>query len=63
MPEIFTQKNGKMNDEDRLDLLRLLGKAGYIVWIGRRKKNQSGSYETHVSFVEPEKSGELAKSL
>ena len=33
--KIYTQKNGKMNDEDRLKLAELLIKAGYTVKIGR----------------------------
>lgn len=63
MPEIYAQKNGKLNDDDRLELLRLLGKAGYIVCLGRRKKNTSGNYETYIGYAEPEKSSEIGKSL
>ena len=35
---IQAQKHGTLTEQDRLDLLRLLGKAGYAVQIGREKK-------------------------
>lgn len=63
MPKIIVQKNGKLNDDDRFELLRLLGKAGYVVWIGKQKRNQNGNYETYVGFVEPERSEEIGKTL
>ena len=33
--KIYAQKNGRMNEEDRLKLAELLIKAGYTVRIGR----------------------------
>lgn len=61
MSEIIAQKNGRLNDDDRLELIRLLGKAGYIVWLGRRKKDANGNYVNFVGFVEPEKADEIGK--
>lgn len=61
MAEIIAQKNGRLNDDDRLELIRILGKAGYIVWMGRRKKDASGNYINYVGFVEPEKADEIVK--
>ena len=34
---IYAQKNGSMNEADRLNLLTLLTKAGYAVHIGKEK--------------------------
>lgn len=59
MGEIIAQKFGKLNDDDRLELLRLLGKAGYVVWLGKRKKDANGNYITYVGFVEPENAKDI----
>ena len=37
-------ESGKLNEEDRLDLCRILAKAGYIVSVERRRTDKS-TYE------------------
>ena len=37
-------ESGKLNEEDRLDLCRILAKAGYIVAVERRRTDKS-TYE------------------
>jgi hypothetical protein len=37
-------ESGKLNEEDRLDLCRVLAKAGYIVAIERRKYKSQYEY-------------------
>ena len=56
MPRIYEQKSGKLTEADRLELLKLLGKAGYVVRIGREKKGGSGN-GVFVYFVEFEGGG------
>ena len=41
--KICNQKNGKMNEDDRLKLAELLVKAGYTVKIGRVSLSQNKS--------------------
>ena len=47
--KIYSLKNGSLNEADRLELSRLLIKAGYTVRIGKEKV--PGKY-TNVIFVE-----------
>ena len=35
--KIFEQNNGRLNEDERLELARLLLKAGYTVRVGREK--------------------------
>ena len=45
---IYNQKNGKLNESDRQELLNLLGKAGYTVRLGKSKGgNKSNSANIH----------------
>lgn len=48
--KIQEQKNGKWNETDRLDIAKLLIKAGYTVKIGKEKKNTKSS--VNVYFIE-----------
>ena len=48
--KIQAQKNGRLDEADRLEIARLLIKAGYIVKIGKEKKN--GKSSVNVYFVE-----------
>lgn len=48
--KISEQKNGKLNETDRLELAGLLVKAGYTVKIGREKKNTKSN--VNIYFVE-----------
>ena len=53
MPErqiIYPQKGGSLNDGERLDLCRLLVKAGYAVRIKAEKPNGSGTAVKVVEF-------------
>ena len=47
--KIFEQKCGRLNEEDRLELARLLVKAGYKVSLGREK---APGRTANVYFVE-----------
>ncbi|EGT4600671.1 resolvase [Clostridioides difficile] len=52
MGRIYAQKSGSLNEQDRLELLRLLGKAGYTVKIGREKQNSKTTYTYFVEYIE-----------
>ena len=60
MGRIFNQKNGNLNEHDRLELLKLLGKAGYIVALGKEKPGQKSNaqYIHYVEFYEDGKTYE-----
>jgi len=47
--KIFEQNNGRLNEDERLELARLLLKAGYTVRVGREKLPGKRS---NVYFVE-----------
>lgn len=47
--KIYALKNGSLNEADRLELSRLLIKAGYTVRIGKEK---AAGKNTNVIFVE-----------
>lgn len=49
--KIFAQKNGTMNESDRLEIARLLVKAGYTVRIGKEKSGQKTN-SANICFVE-----------
>jgi hypothetical protein len=54
--KIQALKNGKLEETDRLEIARLLIKAGYTVKIGREKQNTKSSIYTHyIEFNEEEK--------
>ncbi|OJT93622.1 resolvase, partial [Clostridioides difficile] len=40
------------NEQDRLELLRLLGKAGYTVKVAREKQNSKTTYTYFVEYTE-----------
>lgn len=52
MARMYAQRSGSLNEQDRLELLRLLGKAGYIVKIGREKQNSKTTYTCFVEYTE-----------
>lgn len=47
--KIYPQKNGSLNEADRLELARLLVKAGYTVRIGKAK---APNKNTNIIFIE-----------
>ncbi len=49
---IYSIKNNGLNEQDRLDLVRMLAKAGYAVKVGREKIGKSSSYSYYVEFWE-----------
>ncbi|MBQ6908387.1 MAG: resolvase [Clostridia bacterium] len=49
MMKIYSLKNGSLNEADRLELARLLIKAGYTVRIGKEK---APGKTTNITFVE-----------
>jgi len=51
---ILNQKTGSLNEVDRLELAKLLIKAGYTVSIGREKPQgkPTGAYIHYVDFSE-----------
>ena len=50
---IYSQKSGALNEFDRLELAKLLIKAGYTVRIGReRPPGKSGAYTYFVEYAE-----------
>lgn len=51
---IYSLKNNSLNEQDRLDLSRLLIKAGYSVRVGREKKQKSTSYQYFIEYSVPE---------
>ena len=46
--------SGKLNDEDRQDLAKMLIKAGYAVRIGRERQGTKGAYQYFVEFWKEE---------
>lgn len=58
MSRIYNQRNGALNEHDRLTLAQLLIKAGYTVRIDKEKKGtQKNSPNIHyVEFFEDNKS-------
>ncbi|EQF93267.1 putative phage resolvase/integrase [Clostridioides difficile 824] len=55
MARIYAQRSGSLNEQDRLELLRLLGKAGYTVKIAREKQNSKTTYTYFVEYTEDRK--------
>ena len=49
--KIYAQKNGSLNEVERLELAKLLVKAGYTVRLGKEKQ---GNKATNVFYVEYE---------
>ena len=51
---IYSQKSGALSENDRLELARLLVKAGYTVRIGKEKQpgKSSNTYSYFVEFSE-----------
>lgn len=52
MIRILPQKGGALNENDRLDLARLLIKAGYRVRIRKEKLNGSNTYTYFIEYEE-----------
>ena len=50
--KISEQKNGKLNAEDRLEIAKLLIKAGYTVRVGPEKPPSKRSYVYFVEYTE-----------
>lgn len=53
---IESLKGGALSQDDRLDMARLLVKAGYVVSIGRRE-GRSSNMSYYIDFTEPETGG------
>ncbi len=51
---IYEQKDGQLNKEDRLELAKLLVKAGYTVRVGREKPQGKRAYVYFVEYKEDE---------
>lgn len=53
---IYSLKQNSLNDADRLDMARLLLKAGYTVKLGREKPagKPNGAYVYYIEFWEEE---------
>lgn len=49
---IYSQKNNALNEQDRLDMARLLIKAGYTVRLGREKQGKSNTYTYFIEYWE-----------
>lgn len=49
---IYPQKGGTLNEADRLELAKLLIKAGYRVNLGKEKQSGSNIYTHYVEFEE-----------
>ena len=49
---IYSLKHGSLNESDRLELARLLIKAGYTVRIGKEKTPNRNTYRFFVEFEE-----------
>ena len=52
MIRIYPQRGGALNENHRLDLARLLIKAGYKVRIGKEKMNGSSTYTYFIEYEE-----------
>lgn len=50
MARIYSVKQGSLNENERLEIARLLIKAGYTVKLDREKRNQNSS--TYTYFIE-----------
>ncbi len=55
--KIYAQNYGSLNEEDRLEIARLLVKAGYIVRLGKEKQGNKNSYTHYVEYAEGESNG------
>lgn len=51
---IYSVKHGSLNENDRLDLARLLVKAGYTVRLGREKPKKGSTWVYFVEYEEQE---------
>lgn len=52
--KITEQKNGRWNEEDRLELAKILLKAGYTVRIGKEKPPGKSTNVIYVEYLEDE---------
>lgn len=52
MIRIYPQRGGALNEKNRLDLARLLIKAGYKVRIGKEKMNGGSTYTYFIEYEE-----------
>lgn len=52
MIRVYPQRGGALNENDRLDLARLLIKAGYKVRIGKEKMNGGSTYTYFIEYEE-----------
>lgn len=50
MARIYSVKQGSLNESERLEIARLLIKAGYTVKLDREKRNQNSN--TYTYFIE-----------
>lgn len=50
MARIYSVKQGSLNESERLEIARLLIKAGYTVKLDREKRNQNS--RTYTYFIE-----------
>ena len=50
MPRIQPQTTGSLNEQDRLELAKLLVKAGYSVKLGRERKPKASGYDYFVEY-------------
>lgn len=59
MARIYSLKSGSLNEQDRLELARLLIKSGYTVRLGREKPQDkpNGTFVYFVEFTEGEQNG------
>lgn len=55
---IYQQKAGDLTQADMLELLKLLGKAGYVVKLGKERSKPNGAYVRYVEFREAFENGE-----
>lgn len=58
---IESLKGGALSQEDRLDMARLLIKAGYVVFVGKQE-GKSSNMSYYIEFVEPENMGRKDKT-
>ena len=47
---IQPQKNGSLTEPERLDIARLLVKAGYTVRIGKEQKTKNSRYTYYIEY-------------
>lgn len=55
---IYQQKAGDLTQADMLELLKLLGKAGYVVRIGKERQTPKSTWVRFVEFREVFEHGE-----